>query len=399
MSGAESKIDKKFSGAFVAMCVALASVVGFIAGTRGEEILAFVGPQLGFGVSTESLDLSSTQEAYRILKNKYNGDLNTSELSQFASKGLVEATGDPYTRYYTAEEARVMRNELEGKIGGGIGAELGIRNDKVTVIRPLKDSPAAKAGVQAGDVFLGVNDKDVTTKTLDEVVQLVRGEVGTTVELVMQRGATPQTFKIKREEVVAEDVETEVKDGVGIITLTRFGSESASKVRGAAEDMKRQNVKGIILDVRGNGGGYLHAGVDIASIWLNEKLVVSERSKHGEPQKLYSSDQPILNGVPTVVLINAGSASASEIVAGALQEQGAATLVGEKTYGKGSVQELISLTNGDMLKVTSADWYTPKGKSISKEGIAPKIKVDLTSDDINNNVDPQLEAAIQHLQK
>lgn len=397
--GASQQGVRKYSGAFVMFGVAVALVVGFIAGTRGGELFALVGPQLGINVSTDSLDLSSAQEVYRTLKHKYNGDLDTAKLSQFASKGMVQATGDPYTEYYTAEEAKKMRDDLEGKIGGGIGAELGVRNKKVSVVRPLKDSPAAKAGIQAGDVFIGVNGVDVTSKTLDEIVQMVRGEVGTSVELVMQRGATHETFSIKRAEVVAEDVETSIHGGIGVIKLARFGAESASKVRAAAEDMKRRDVKGIVLDVRGNGGGYLHAGVDIASVWLDDKLVVSEKSKHASDKELRSSSQPILQKMPTVVLINAGSASASEIVAGALRDHGMATLIGEKTYGKGSVQELISLSNGDLLKVTSADWYTPKGKSISKEGIKPQVKVDLTNDDINNDKDPQLEAAIKHLQK
>ncbi|NLA42672.1 S41 family peptidase [Candidatus Saccharibacteria bacterium] len=397
--GSQSQSVRRYSGSFVVFGIAIALVIGFIAGTRGGELFALLGPQFGINVSADSLNLSSTQEVYRALKNKYNGDIDSTKLSQFASKGLVQATGDPYTEYYTAEEAKKLRDDLEGKIGGGIGAELGVRNDKVSVVRPLKGSPAAKAGLRAGDVFVGVNGVDVSSKTIDEVVQMVRGEVGTSVELVMQRGSAHESFSIKRAEVVAEDVEVSVKDKVGIIKLNRFGAESAAKVRAAAEDIKRQDPKGVILDVRGNGGGYLHAGVDIASVWLDDKLVVSERGKAGENKSLKSSTQPILGGVPTVVLINAGSASASEIVAGALRDHGAATLMGEKTYGKGSVQEMISMSNGDLLKVTSANWYTPKGKSISKEGIKPQIKVDLTHEDVNNDKDPQLDAAISHLLK
>lgn len=395
----QNETKGRITSSFVIVCAIVALVIGFIAGTRSEEILSFVGPQIGLEVDTERLDLSGTQEAYRVLKSRYNGELDMNTLSQFASKGLVQATGDRYTQYYTADEAQKMQDDLEGKIGGGIGAELGMRNDKVTVVRPLKDSPAAKAGVEAGDVFVGVNDEDVTDKTLDEVVQLVRGEAGTSVELVMQRGSAYEEFTIKREEVVAEDVEADITDGIGVITLSRFGSESAAKVRTAAADMKRQGVKGVVLDLRGNGGGYLQAGVDIASIWLDDELVVSERGKDDKATELRSRSQPILHDVPTVVLINAGSASASEIVAGALSEHGAATLLGEETYGKGSVQELIPLSNGDLLKVTSANWYTPEGKSISEEGISPDEEVELTSDDINNDRDPQLDAALKQLRK
>ena len=180
--------------------------------------------------------------------------------------------------------------------------------------------------------------------------------------------------------------------------MSRFDKDTGSKVRAVAEDMKRQSVKGVVLDLRGNPGGYLDAGVDVASVWLNGKLVVTQRYTN-KADELKAKNKPILEGVPTVVLIDAGSASASEIVAGALRDHKAATLIGEKSYGKGSVQELRQLPNGDELKVTIAKWYTPAGKNISKDGIHPDEEVKLTHDDVNANKDPQLEAALRKLIK
>lgn len=395
----EQSNKRQFSGMFVMLAVACALVGGFMIGSGGKNVVAAIAAQLGVKSGPfASVDLADTQDVYRALKAKYNGDIDEATLAQFASKGIVAATGDPYTEYYTPKEAEELEKELTGSIGGGIGAEMGMRNGKVTIIRPIKDTPAAQAGVQSGDVVLAVNDESVGSATVDEVVRKIRGEIGTTVKLTLQRGTERKEISVKRAEIVSPDVETEYKDGVGIIKLSRFGSDSGAKVRAAAQQFKRQNVKGIVLDLRGNGGGYLQTGVEVAGVWLHDKPVVSEKGKHSHNKTLTSGTQALLAGVPTVVLIDAGSASASEIVAGALKDHKAATLIGEKSYGKGSVQEIIDLPKGDILKVTIANWYTPHGKSISKEGILPDKAVELTHDDVNNNRDPQLAAALAHLQ-
>lgn len=391
--------SRKFSGIFVVGLAVVAAAVGFVVGTRSDQVIAVMTGQMNLAVAQDTIDLSDVQQTYRVLKSKYNGSLKEEELAQFASKGLVEATGDPYTEYYTEEEAKKLEADLSGNIGGGIGAELGLRNGRVTVVRPLKDSPAQKAGLQAGDVILAVNETSAQNRTVDEVVQVVRGEVGSTVKLLVERGSERKEISIERKEIIAPDVETRIEGKVGIIKLSRFDRESAAKVRAGAQDMKRQGVESVVLDLRGNGGGYLQSGVDIASVWLNDKVVVKEKGATHTAREERSGSSPLLEGVPTVVLIDAGSASASEIVAGALRDHGAATLIGEKSYGKGSVQEMVTLTNGDLLKVTIANWYTPSGKSITKEGIVPDQKIELTSDDINNDRDPQLEAALQRLSK
>lgn len=389
---------QRFSGAFVTTAVVVAIATGILMGARGSEVFSIVMAQ--FGVATagfDTVDLTEAQAVYRALKSRYNGDIDEEKLSQYASKGIVSAAGDPYTEYYTPEEAEELEKDLSGSIGGGVGAELGLRNNKVTVIRPLKGTPAEQAGVQAGDIIVAVNDEITLHATIDETVRKIRGEVGTTVKLTVQRGNDRKDIAVKRAEIVSPDVETSVHGTIGVIKLSRFGSDSGQKVRAAAESMKRQGLKGIVLDLRGNGGGYLQTGVDVAGVWLNNKTVVGEKGKYSPKKTLKSGKQPILEGVPTVVLINAGSASASEIVAGALKDHKAATLIGEKSYGKGSVQEIIELPKGDILKVTVASWYTPAGKNISKEGITPDKNIELTSDDVNNDRDPQLAAALEAL--
>lgn len=388
---------RRYTGSFVITVAVCVAIVSFIVGTRGSELLAAVGPRLGISVQTGSINLDSVQETYRVLLSKYDGDLDSAKLAQYASKGMVEATGDPYTKYFTAEEAAKYNDDLSGKIGGGVGAELGKRNGNVTILKVLKGSPAEKEGLRAQDVILGVNDQATEDKSLDDVVQQVRGEVGTTVKLAVMRGDEAKTFSVQRAEVTAPDIEAKVQDGIGILTVSRFDKMTGVNIRGAADDFKKQGVKGVVLDLRANGGGYLEAGVDAAGVWLGDKVVVSERRGGKVTNELRSEGKAVLEGVPTIVLIDEGSASASEIVAGALHDHKAATLIGEKTFGKGSVQSLIPLSNGDELKVTVARWYTPNGKNINEQGIKPDTQVGITVEDINASRDPQLSAALSKL--
>ena len=402
MSEKDTKSKRNFSTKFLILAVVFALAAGLLAGTSGSNLIVEAASRVGLKIpvmGSDSPDFSDARSIYHMLKSKYNGDISNEKLKAYLNKGVAAAAKDPYTEYYTEQEARELEKDLDGTIGGGIGAELGMRNNKPTVVRPLKDSPAEKAGLKAGDIILAVNNKATANMSIEDIVRMVRGEVGTTAKITIRRGSERMDISVKREEITSPDIETQIKNEIGIIKLSRFGTDSAAKVRAAAEDMKHQNVKGVILDLRGNGGGYLQTGIDVAGVWLNDKDVVSEKGKSNNPKTLKSGKQAILNGMPTVVLIDSGSASASEIVAGALKDHQAATLIGEKSFGKGSVQEMIDLPKGDMLKVTVANWYTPKGKNISKEGIEPDKKVELSSDDINNNRDPQLDAAVDYLQK
>lgn len=374
------------------IAVVVASVF-YVAGTRSDAIAA----QLGFA-SKEQIDFSSLQSVYDVLASKYAGELDPMMLLDGAKKGLVNAAGDPYTTYFNAEEAQEFNDSLDGTFEG-IGAELGKRDDRLVIIAPLDDSPAEKAGLRANDIIVSVNDEDATGWSVEEAVTNIRGEKGTTVKLGIIRGdESMQEISVTRDTINNPSVTSEIKDGIGIMRISRFGEgETTRLARAAAEEFKRTNVKGVIVDLRGNGGGYLNTSVDIASIWLDDKVVVTER-RDGKVIETFGSDNdPILGGVPTIVLVNGGSASASEILAGALRDNGAATLLGEQTFGKGSVQSIEPLPGGAQLKVTVARWFTPDGKNISEEGITPDIKVELDQEDFEADRDPQHDRALREL--
>lgn len=373
--------------------IAIVAVVGFIAGTRSNELLGAIGPVLGFKVATGSIDLSNVENTYRQLNANYDGKLDTQKLIDGASRGLVAAAGDQYTVFMDAKEASEFNNDLTGQIGGGIGAEIGLRDKQPTIIRILPGNPAERAGLKAGDIITAINDQSTSGWTAEKTAAQIRGDVDTTVRLDIKRGDETKEVAVTRASVTNPSVQNTVENGIGILTITRFDDATGSLARQAAEDFKHQGVKGVILDLRDNGGGYITAAQDVAGLWLDDKIVVSERTNGKVTDELRSGSDPILAGLPTVVLVNGNTASASEIVSGALQDYKVATLVGEKTFGKGTVQKMIDLGAGTKLKVTVARWYTPNGKNITKEGISPDQKVGLSADDVNAGHDPQLDAA------
>lgn len=391
--------EKKWSftpGTFV-LVLALVFSFGYGAGTRNDQILSLVAPTFGIKVATGTLDLSNVQATYRALKANFDGTLSDQSLIEGASRGLVAAANDDYTIYMNKKDAEDFNKDLTGDIGGGIGAEIGNRNDKVTVIRTLADTPARKAGLLPGDTILAVDGKPTSGWSVNDTVNKIRGSIGSSVKLIIQRGIDIKNFTIQRAKITAPSVESTIKDGIGILTLTRFDEMTSDMARQAAANFRKNNVQGVILDLRGNGGGLLTAAQDVAGIWLRDELVVSERTNGKTTDELRSGNDPVLDGIPTVILVNGSSASASEIVAGALQDHKAATLIGEKTFGKGSVQKLIDLSDGSVLKVTVAKWYTPNGKNINKQGITPDQTVTLTADDVTKGRDPQLDAAMKSL--
>ena len=389
----KTKSRKPLSNNVLILIIAVTAAVGFLTGTQKDQIVSVVGPVFGLKSYAGQLDLSSVQETYKTLKANYDGKIDNQTLIDGVNKGLVAAAGDNYTLYMTSKDASNFENDLSGNIGGGIGAEVGVRQSKITIIRTLKSNPAEKAGLNTGDTILSINDQSTSGWTVDQAVAKIRGEAGTTVKLSVQRGSEVKDFTVTRATISNPSVESSVSGGVGTLTISRFDSETSVLARAAARDFKNQGVKDVILDLRGNGGGYLAAAQDVAGLWLNDQVVVSERTDGKVVDELKSGSDAILAGIPTVVLVNAGSASASEIVAGALQDHGAAKLVGEKTFGKGSVQKLIPLSGGAQLKVTIARWYTPNGKNITKEGITPDVVTGLSQQNVDAGVDPQLDAA------
>ncbi len=372
--------------------VALTALVAFIAGTRSDQLYAAVAPMFGIKASADTLDTAVLQQTYRELRTNYDGTLDAGKLTDGAARGMVAAAGDKYTVFMDKEEAEEFNKDLSGEVSG-VGCEIGVRGGQPTVLRVLPDSPAEKAGVKAGDVFVSVNGESVAGKDASTVAGKVRGEVGTSVKLQLSRGETATVYTITRAKVSDPSVRWNITDGIGIMTISRFDEETGRLATQAAQEFKAGQVHGVVVDLRNNGGGYLSAAKDVASLWVADGVIVTEKTNGKVTGTERAAGDAVLNGIKTVVLVNGSSASASEIVAGALQDHKAATLVGEKTFGKGTVQKIINLPDGRLLKVTVARWYTPNGKNITKEGISPDTKVELTSEDANAGRDPQLETA------
>jgi carboxyl-terminal processing protease len=315
--------------------------------------------------------------------------------------GMVESLGDPYTVFFPPVEAKQFAADIKGSFGG-VGMEVGQENGVITVITPLKGSPAEAAGIRKGDKILKIGDKDTARLTTDEAVRMIRGEEGTPVTLTVSRtGRAPFEVTIVRQLINIPTIETKsLGDGIFYIALFSFTENSPNLFRAALREFIESGDTKLVLDLRGNPGGYLEAALDMASWFLPPGAVVirEERGQDKEENTYRSRGYDIFNeNLKFVILVDEGSASASEILAGALSEHGKATLVGEKTFGKGSVQELLPVTPDTSIKVTIARWLTPNGKSISDEGIVPDISIKPTEADIKAGKDVQLDRAIQFL--
>lgn len=375
------------------LTLVIVAIVSFVAGARSDALFANVASVFGVRTSNKTIDLSSVQKTYQELIANYDGKLDTQKLIYGANRGLVEAAGDPHTAYMDPDETKEFDKSLSGQIGGGIGAEIGLRSNKPTIIKPLENSPAQKAGIKAGEAIVKVNDEASSDWSVEKVVSKIRGEVGTSVKLTLLSGGQMREVSVVRQNIVSPAVESEIDGEIGILKVNRFGDDTVSLSRKYASEFVEKGVKKVILDLRNNPGGTVGAAQGLLGIWLDNQIAMTERRGSEIVKTLRTTGTPILGNMKTVVLINGNSASASEITAGALREYGKATLVGQKSYGKGSVQIVLGLPGGSQMKVTEARWYTPKGKNIDKTGIEPDVKVDLSSDDVNNNVDPQMDKA------
>lgn len=343
----------------------------------------------------KNLDYSSVEEVYDALRVNYDGQLNVDDIINGLKTGLVESAGDPYTNYLSTEDNEDFDSQLSGTFTG-IGAELIEENNVVVVSTPLSGFPAEKAGVKARDIIFKIDGEDATQLTVADAVKKIRGEKGTTVKLTLIREGEQIEVSIVRDVINIPSVKSEVINGIGYMTIYRFGDDTTELARKYAQEYKNSGINGIVVDLRNNPGGYLEESVGVASLWLDKNSVVVEE-KRGDvsikKDRAYGGN--ILKGTKTVVLINGGSASASEILAGALKDNNLATLVGEKTFGKGSVQQLEEFKDSSALKVTVAKWFTPSGKNIDKEGISPDKEVVLTLEDVKNKQDPQKNAALE----
>jgi carboxyl-terminal processing protease len=313
--------------------------------------------------------------------------------------GLTAAIGDPYTVFFDPKDSQTFNNDLSGTFDG-IGAEVGMRDNTITVIAPLAGMPAEKAGLKAGDLILAINSSSTQNMTIDQAVDNIRGPKGTKVTLTIFRKNFKESkdFTITRDTIYVKSVTTELRpDKIFAITVTNFNSDTSDLFKQAVQEAVKDNPRGLIIDLRNNPGGFLDSAVSLASEWVpSGKVIVSEKSSDPSEngKQYFSSGLQQLKNFPTVVLVNGGSASASEIFAGALKDYGLAKIVGEKTFGKGSVQTLQDLSDGSMLKITVAKWYTPNGYSINEQGITPDIVATTTDALYLAGKDPQLDTAV-----
>ena len=387
--------EKKTSLGNAIVIGAVMLVLGVVVGMNWNGWFSGFAPYLGLSGNVSSgVDWSPLNEVYNKLASSYNGEILMSEVIEGAKKGLVEALGDEYTVYMSADTAADFYDDLHGNVGSGIGVEMGLRDGYVRVLRTLPDNPARRAGLLAGDILYKVNDEEVYDLSVDEIAKKVRGDTGTEVKVTVVRDGEEKSFTMKREEINNVSAYVEYDGSTAIITVTRFDNDTGTMVQGFARQFANKGVKKVILDLRGNGGGYVSAAQDLLSLWIDGDVVLNQKSLHYEDSTTKTaSGKAVLSDMKTIVLVNGTTASASEIVAGALQDYGKATIVGETTYGKGVVQNLFDLSGGTLLKVTTAEWYTPKDRSINKEGIKPDVEVERSYEDINAMRDPQMDKA------
>lgn len=355
------------------------------------------------------VDFEPFWKAWNILKEHYVDYGTTTPKASDQDKvwgaieGLANSLGDPYTVFLPPKESEIFATEIQGNFEG-VGMEVAIRNGILTVVSPLKGTPAARAGILAGDMILKIGDKVTANMTVEDAVSLIRGPRGSTVSLtILHEGSEePKEIKVVRDVITLPTIDTEIKNSGGkqvfVIHLYNFSSISPRLFRESLLEFVNSGSEYLVLDLRGNPGGYLDAAVDMASWFLPEgKVVVRENFGPGKEEKVHRSTRAgiFTSNLKMVVLVDQGSASASEILAGALSEHGVATLVGSRTFGKGSVQELVPVTEKTALKITIARWLTPNGNSISEKGLEPEVSVALTREDVEAGKDPQLDKALE----
>jgi len=342
-------------------------------------------------------------EAWEVLQAQFYGELPTeSELPYAAIEGVVASTGDPYTAFLDPLRAEIVRTDLSGSFEG-IGATVRMRPDgRLEIVQPLTGQPAIEAGLRAADIVLSVDDTTLEGMNIYEAISLIRGPAGTVVRLLIEREGIEQPFEIGvvRARIEVPVVESRmVAEELAYLRLNEFGQTATEEVRQALRALLEENPRGLILDLRGNPGGYLTTAIEVSSQFVAEGPILIERFRD-ETERVYD---PMAGGlaldIPLVVLVDGGSASASEIVAGAIQDSARGVLVGTTTLGKGSVQLVNTLSDGSQLRVTTARWFTPAGRAIHGEGLTPDIRVEVTEADIEADRDPQLERAIEYLRE
>ena len=371
-------------------------IVGAFIGANWNNLYLQFSPYINLNqkVST-TVKWEELNEVYSQISANYDGSIDKAAMIEGAKKGLTASLGDPYTVYFDAKEAVDFKSSLNGEIKeAGVGIEMMKQGDYVVVTRTLPDNPARKAGVHAGDVIFAINDKEVWDKDTDIIASKLRGKSGEKVKLTVAREKQKLDFELIREKINNVSADVTYQDKTAIISVYRFSEDTGTLVESFAKDFKKKGINKVILDLRNNGGGFVKAARDLLSLWLDgDKILIQKSTTSGQTITYAKRGEAVLKDTKTIVLVNNATASASEIVAGALKDYKKATIVGTKTYGKGVVQTMLELSGGALLKVTTAHWYTPDNQTINKTGISPDIEVERTYNDINSGKDPQLDKA------
>ena len=404
---------KKYLSLYAVIIIVIAAFVGgFYVGKSRDDILVVDAKGEPIKSGEVKLDKSKVKsylgrnvdfdlylQVWQMLQERYvDQPVSATKLFYGSLEGLVAALDDPYSVFLTPQISQEFNEQLNGRFEG-IGAEIGIKNKSLAIIAPLSDSPAEAAGLRSRDKILAIDKETTDGLSLDEAVSRIRGPKGTNVVLTIKRDEAAEPFEVTvtRDTIHVKSVSWKMEDGnIAYIELTNFNQDTTDLFKRIAREVVAANPQGLILDLRNNSGGFLQTAIDVASLWIDRKVVLNERSQVEGEKKYLSEGQPLFASIPTVVLVNGGTASSSEIVAGALQDYGLARLVGEKTFGKGSVQMLEDLSDGSSVMFTVAKCYTPHDRSIDHDGIMPDEEVKLTPEDYSNDKDPQLDRAMEY---
>jgi carboxyl-terminal processing protease len=392
-------MNKKYIAPFIIFLV-LSFSFGYLLASYNSQ--SANGQSLNF-INEKSDEFNSDLywELWNKLKNEHVDRNKIDEKALFygSLKGMAASLDDPYTTFLDPVEFKDFLDDLSGSFEG-IGAEIGIRDDMVTVIAPLKGMPAEQAGLRSGDKIYAIDGQSTIGMTINEAVHKIRGPKDTEVILTIIREdeIKPFDITITRGTIIIESVAwQELENNLFLIEIFNFHEDTLSLFNQAVSEALNKEAKGIILDLRNNPGGYLNTAVEVASEWIAEGPVLIEQMSEGKRKEYFAQGIARFKNIPTVVLVNNGSASGSEIVAGALRDYKQATILGEQTFGKGSVQSLRELQDGSSLKITIAKWLTPEGDFIDEKGIEPDIIIEMTRDDFINDLDPQMDKAIEIL--
>ncbi|MBU1148537.1 S41 family peptidase [Patescibacteria group bacterium] len=362
-----------------------------------DKILELVNERIG-----NNQEVNIFNQVWQAINDRYvDGPVDQKAVVYGLISGLVNSLDDPNSTYFDPELAEIFNQQISGNFEG-IGIEISIKDEVLTVISPLPGTPADQAGIKSGDKIAQIDGIDTSGLSLDFAVQLIRGEKGTEVTLtIIRQEEAPQEFVITRDVINVRSVNWEIKENadgnkVGYVEIIRFGDDTDSLFQEAINEILLESINGLIIDLRGNAGGYLETSINIASEFVENCVVLIEKDASGTESEFYDDNrQPKLENIYTVILVNGGSASASEILAGALRDNDKGVIVGTQTFGKGSVQDLEEYPDGSILKLTVFKWFTPSGLSIDDQGIEPDYLVEISEEDLANDLDPQLDKALE----